>query len=208
MAVTPYNVIQGPGRLFVAPYPVTGIDDYLTTDPATLPVGAPFVDVGGTTGGITVEVDETIGNITVDQILDPVGGRTTARTLQVTTTFMETDVANLRLAMNGATSTTETDGSGDTPAYIGFDLNTQTSATQPLYSTIIVDGWGATTAGGVATTRRFIMQKVLSAPKVSQKFNMADQATVAVTFTAYYVSSSISPFSLRESTTGSTSDNS
>lgn len=205
MAVTPYNVIQGPARMFVAPYPVANIDNYLTADPSVTPVLSSdgFVDVGGTTGGVTVELDETIGNIVVDQILDPVGGRTTARTIQVTTTFMETHVANLQLALNGGTSTNNQTGDN----YIGFDLSTQTSATQPLYSTIIVDGWGATVQDTSApTTRRFVMQKVLSAPKISQKFNMADQATVAVTFTAYYVSPTISPFSLRESTIGATTD--
>lgn len=196
MAVTPFNIIQGPAQLFVAPFGTSLTSYYPSINPNSVAVTSPFVDAGGTTGGVTVEVDETLTDIKVDQLLDPVGARTTARTIQVVTTFMETEISNLQLALNGASGATVTSGTG----WQQLDLTTTTSATQPTYCTLIVDGWAPTLSAGTASKRRFIIQKALSQPKISQKFDMANQATVAVTFTAYYVSSAVSPFSILDGT--------
>jgi hypothetical protein len=193
MAVTPFNISQGPGQLFVAPFG-TSVAAYLGSNPGSVPVAGPFVDAGGTTGGITVEVDETLSDIHVDQLLEPVGARITARTIQVTTTIMETEQSNLLTTLNQAA--TVTTGTG----WSELDLTTTTSATQPTYCVLIVDGWAPTLSGGGAAKRRFIVQKALSQPKISLKYDMANQATVAVTFTAYYVSSSTSPFSIVDQT--------
>lgn len=196
MAVTPFNIIQGPAQLFVATFGTSVAAYYPNINPNSVAIGAPFVDAGGTTGGITVEVDETLSDIKVDQLLDSVGARTTARTIQVTTTLMETALPQLQAALNGTTGATVTSGSG----WQQMDLVTTTSATQPLYSVIIVDGWAPTLSGGTASKRRFIIQKALSMPKISQKFSMTEQATVGVTFTAYYVGASTSPFSILDGT--------
>jgi len=195
MAVTPFNIIQGPGTLYVAAYG-TSLAAYIGSNPGSVAVTSPFVDVGGTSGGITVEVDETLTNIQVDQLLDPVGARTTARTIQVTTTLMETSLTQLQVALNGTTGATLSSGTG----WQEMDLVTTTSATQPLYTSIIVDGWAPTLSGGTAAKRRFIVQKVLSQPKIAQKFAMDGQATCDVTFTAFYVSPGTSPFTIVDQT--------
>lgn len=196
MSVTPFNIIQGPATLYTAAYG-TSVSSYLGANPNSVAVTTPFVDAGGTSGGITVEIDETLTDIHVDQLLDPVGARITARTIQITTTMMENELTNLQLALNGSsTGASITSGTG----WQELDLVTTTSATQPTYSVIIVDGWAPTLSTGVAAKRRFIIQKALSQPKISQKFDMANQATTAVTFTAYYVSSSTSPFSIIDGT--------
>lgn len=195
IAVTPFNIIQGPAVLYAAAFG-TSVSAYLGSNPGSVPVASPFVDIGGTTGGITVEVDETLTDIHVDQLLDPVGARTTARTIQVVTTMMETEISNMQLILNGATGATVTSGTGWTE----LDLVTTTSATQPSYSVLVIDGWAPTLSSGAAAKRRFIVQKVLAQPKISQKFDMANQATVAVTWTAYYVSNSVSPFSIVDQT--------
>lgn len=194
MSVTPFNIIQGPATLYTAPWTSGGqpsIAAYVQHNPDSVSVTTPFVDVGGTTGGVTVEVDETLTDIHVDQLLDPVGARITARTIQVTTTMMETEISNLVTALNGTSTgaTVTTDGS----TYSELDLITTTSATQPTYCTVIIDGWAPTLTSGAPAKRRFIIQKALSQPKISQKFDMANQATVGLTFTAYYVSSSTAP---------------
>lgn len=199
MAITPFNVIQGPALVYVAPFG-TSLTSYIATDPATVPVATPFVGIGGTTGGVVVEIDETMSDIHVDQLLDPVGARTTARTIQVTTTMMETELSNLTLALNGAV--TSLSGTN----YTGISPTTTTSATQPTYSALIIDGWAPTLSAGGAATRRFIVQKVLSQPKISVKYDMTNQATVAVTFTAYYVSSATSPITILDSSSGAVND--
>lgn len=195
MAVTPFNIIQGPATLYTAVFG-TSLAAYLGSNPGSVAVSAPFVDVGGTTGGITVEIDETMSDIHVDQLLDPVGARVTARTMQVTTTLMETTLTQLQVAFNGTSGAVITTGTG----WSELDLTTTTSATQPTYSSLIIDGWAPTLSSGAAAKRRFVVQKVLSQPKVSQKFDMGDQATVAVTWTAYYVASGTSPFSIVDQT--------
>ena len=100
MSVTPFNIMQGPAVLYVAPYG-TSVATIIGHDPSAVPMSgvSGFVDVGGTTGGITVEVDETLTDIKVDQLLDPVGARLTGRTIQVTTTLMENTLANLQLVL-------------------------------------------------------------------------------------------------------------
>lgn len=204
MGVTPFNIIQGPAVLYTATFG-TSFAPYIGADPHNNPVSSPFTDVGGTTGGITVEVDETLTDIHVDQLLDPVGARITARTIQVTTTLMESTLANLQLTLNGSSTgaiiTNYTNANQ-------LDLVTTTSATQPTYSTLIIDGWAPTSSTtGAPYRRRFIVQKALSQPKISQKYDMANQATIAVTWTAYYVSSSgapgTGPFTIVDSTDGS-----
>ena len=181
--------------MYTAPFG-TSVATYLGANPNSVAVAGPFVDIGGTTGGVTVEVDETMSDIHVDQLLDPVGARTTARTIQVTTTIMETELTNLQTVLNGTTGATITSGSG----WQELDLVTTTSATQPTYSVLLIDGWAPTLSSGAAAKRRFIVQKALSQPKISMKYDMTNQATVGVTFTAYYVSSSTSPFSIIDGT--------
>jgi hypothetical protein len=189
MSVVPYNVVLGPATLYAAPFGTT-----FPTDASFLSVpSAPWTDVGGTTGGVSVDIDETITGIKVDQVLDEVGARVTARTISVVTTFMENQLANFSLALNQAT----TSGSGVATGgenYATLDMEGAASgATQPLYTSLIVDGWAPTLSTGAAARRRFTVAKVLSTPKISEKYDMANAATLAVTFTAYYVSSDVSP---------------
>jgi hypothetical protein len=189
MAVTPFNIVQGPAVITAASYGTSiPTDASMLTSPA-----ASFTDLGGTTGGITLEIDETIGDIKVDQIMDPVGGRITARTIQVTTTLMENTLSNFLLALNNAATVSTGTATGG-QNYSKLVPTTTTSAVQPLFTSLIIDGWGPTLATGQPAVQRMVLPKVLSQPKISQKFDMANQANVAVTFTAYYISPSIPPF--------------
>jgi hypothetical protein len=153
------------------------------------PPGAGWTDVGGTQGGIMGEIDNTYMEQVVDQVPLPVGGRLTKQAITVTTQLAEATLANLQLAMNGLISVSVQSG------YTTSDLQTATSATQPQYSTLIMDGWAPTTGTTeVSCRRRSIIWKVLSAGKATFAYEMDKNTVFNVTFTAYFVSSSVSPW--------------
>lgn len=188
--ITPGNLVQGPADVY---YGAFG-----TTEPADAAVGtapgAGWTGIGGTQGGVNFEVDNTYDQQTVDQLIDPVGARLTKRAIQVTFKIAEATLTNLNLAMNSLM----TQGSGT--GYSTSDPQTTTSATQPTYSALIVDGWAPALAGGGAARRRVIVRKVLSQAKVQLTYNMTGNAVYDITWTAYYVSPSIPPFHVVDAT--------
>lgn len=149
--------------------------------------GAGWTDIGATQGGVIVEVDNTYTPIDVDQLVDPIGARLTKRSIQVTFKAAETTLNNLNVAINSLL--TQASGSG----YATGDLQTTTSATQPTYSALIIDGWAPTLSSGAAARRRITVRKVLSQAKAQLAYNMQSNNVYDLTWTAFYVSPSISP---------------
>lgn len=192
MSVVPSNLTQGPATLYYAAFGTSAPADSAVTSPP----GAGFTDVGGTQGGVMLEVDLTYTDQTVDQLVDNVGGRLTKRTIQVTTQLAETTLANLQFATNQLLTLSPQSG------YSTADMLTTTSATQPTYATLIIDGWAPTTGTTEsACRRRIIVWKVLSQPKISLEYDMAKNGTYNTVFTAYYVSSGVSPIHVVDQTT-------
>lgn len=184
MSVTPANLVQGPATVWTGSYGTSApADSAVTSAP-----GAGWADVGGTQGGVMSEVDNTYTQQVVDQLVDPVGARLTKRAISVTTQLAEATLANLQLITNQLVTL------GVQSGYTTADLQTTTSATQPAYTTLIIDGW-APTAGTseIACRRRVIVWKVLAQAKVSLAYEMEKNAVYNVTWVAYYVSPSISP---------------
>ena len=78
---------MGPAILYTAPYGTTEpAYTAITSDPA-----APWTDVGGTADGTSVllEVQQTLTDIMVEQLVDPVGARVSKRVIQVTAALEE-----------------------------------------------------------------------------------------------------------------------
>lgn len=135
------------------------------------------------------EIDNTYMQQVVDQIPIAVGGRLTKQAITITTQLAETTLNNLNLSMNGLISITTQSG------YTTADLQTATSATQPQYYTLIVDGWAPTTGTTeAACRRRIIIWKVLSQGKATFAYEMEKNSVYNVSFQAYYVSGSVSPW--------------
>lgn len=185
MTVTAANILMGPGSLYYAPFGTT----YPADSAATVAAGAPsgFTDVGGTRGGLTLMVDQTIQDLTVDQIPDPVGGQMTGRKVQLQTELAETTLANLGLILNGLLTI------GTQSAYTTGDLVTTVNSFRPTYVSLIFDGWAPSLATGLPARERFNVFKALSTAKVQAKNDTKNQKTYGVTFTAYWVSPSQSP---------------
>jgi len=192
MAVNPSNVIQGPATIYWGNFGTTEPAD--TNAALVAAPGAGWTDMGATTGGVTVSIEHTYGQIKADQLVDSIGARLTGRVISVAMGLLEATLQNLLVAMNQAGNITTLAG------VTTFDPVTATSATQPTYTALLVDGWAPTLGTGAAARRRFIVRKLLSDVKASAKYDLTTQVTWDCTFTAYYVSPSIAPFHIQDQT--------
>jgi hypothetical protein len=179
MSVTATNVIMGPGTLYTGAFGATEPADAAVN---TTPQASAWTDLGGTDGGVKVGIDQTYTELQVDQIVDRLGSRLTKRDTMVSTNLAEPTLENLSVALNGGTAAS---GSG----FKSFEPDYATSATQPTYIAILVDGFAPS-----QKRRRIIVRKVLSTAKVDSEYTKDKQTFFPVEFTAHYVSSSIAPF--------------
>jgi hypothetical protein len=186
VAVTVANLTEGPGTLYTAPFGTTEpLDTALASAPA-----APWVDCGGTQGGVKLKVAQTYKELEVDQVVDIPGRRLTKREITIDTNLAEPTMANLKLSLNDGTVTTGTGTAGFEPAYA-------TSAVSPTYTALLLDGYAP---GGPQWRRRVVLRKVLSVEDVESAYQKDDQTFIPVTFSAHYVSASIAPFRVVDQT--------
>jgi hypothetical protein len=182
------NLVLGPARLYVAPFGSTEpTDASVTPNGPSSPPSSPWTDVGGTDGGVNLEVDNTYTDLAVDQLTMNVGARLTEMKMTVTAKLSEMTLNNLQTALNNIGITSS--GSG----YETLEIPVTSSATQPTYAGLIIDGWAPTLSTGAAALRRVIVRKVLSQVKATLSYDKKTQQALDVTFTAYYVSSGINP---------------
>ncbi len=188
MAVTATNLIQGPGTLY------TG--DFGETEPADTAVasapGGDWTDVGGTQDGVSLNIEQEYAELEVDQVVDIPGRRLVKRDMQVVTNLAEPTLDNLALVLNGGTL-----GSGGTggTAYESYEPDAATSATQPNYKALLFDGYAPN-----GKQRRVIVRKVLSIEPIETAYKKDEMTLFPVTFAAHWVSASIKPFKVVDST--------
>lgn len=183
MPITPYNLVQGPADLYVAPFGSAEPADSAATVVAG-PPGGVWVGVGGTDADVTMEIDVTVDDLKVDQIIDPVGGRVTERSITIKTQLREVTLTNMANALNSMVTTT-VNGSYSVQEPVGAS-----NATQPSYSALIFDTWAPTLSTGLPARRRIIVRKVLSKPKLQLVSGKGKNAMFDVTWQAYFVSNS------------------
>lgn len=185
MAVLVTNLTMGPGEIyygdFEAPEPADA--DVTKRIPETS-VSADWTDLGGTNGGVTLELSLDYTELEVDQIVDIVGRRLTKREMKINTSLAETTLVNLRLANNGG-DIDDTD-----PGYSTFEPKMDTSAATPEYIALIFDGVN----GGSSKRRRVLARRVLSVAGIGQEYSKDSQTLFPVEFSCHYVSTSIPPF--------------
>jgi hypothetical protein len=185
MSVTTTNLIMGPATLYSGAFGATEPAD--TAVNATPAVSA-WTDVGGTDGGVKLDIDQKYTELSVDQVVDRVGSRLTKRDIVLSTNLAEATLENLSLALNGGTAAS---GSG----FKSFEPNYATSATQPGYIAALLDGYSPG-----QFRRRVIVRKVLSTAKVGTEYTKDKQTFFPVEFTAHYISASIAPFKVIDQT--------
>jgi hypothetical protein len=193
MTITPYNLVQGPGDLYLAPFGTTEPLDSAATVAAGVPGGA-WAGVGGTDADVTMEVDVTYEDLKVDQLLDLVGARATERSITIKTQLREVTLTNMANALN-STVTTTVSGS-----YTVLEPVGASNATQPTYSALIFDTWAPTLSTGFPARRRIIVRKVLSKPKLQLISGKGKNAIYDCTWQAYYISATTQLFHLVDQT--------
>ena len=186
MAVTTTNLIQGPATLYTG---ATDATEPLDTAIGTAP-GAGWTDVGGTTDGVQLSIAQEFSELAVDQIVDVPGRRLTRRDLTLTTNMAEPTLENLASGMNLPSSAVTT-GTG----FKKLEPSSDTSATQPNYKALILDGFAPE-----QLMRRVIVRKVLSTANVDFAYQKDAQTVFTVTWSAHYVSPSIKPFAVIDAT--------
>lgn len=181
MAVTPDNLIQGPATLYRGVFgAVEPADSAINATPAA----SAWSDVGGTTDGVKLAIENTYGELEVDQIVDRVGSRLTKRQTSIETNMAEVTLDNLAYSLNGGTT-----ASGAT--YKSYEPNDDSSATQPAYSAVLFDG-----IAPQSFRRRVIVRKVLSVDSIELAYTKDKQTVLKVKLQAHYVSPSVKTYKI------------
>lgn len=189
MSATVTNLIQGPGTLYAAAVSTNEPTDATvnTAPPAT--GASAWLDCGGTLGGVELAIKRTYVELDVDQIIDVAGRRQTKREFTITTSLAEVTLANLALVSNNDTSATTG------AAFSAQEPGSGLSATQPIYTALIFDGFAP---GGFV--RRVIGRKMLQTAEVKIKYSPKDQTALSCSFDAHYVTNAIKPFKIIDQT--------
>lgn len=181
MAATVSNLVLGPASLYVADFGAAETGLVTLANLTTAPAG-PFRDVGATTDGVTLTIEQEYTELEADQVIDVAGSRLVKRNFTIETNMAELTLENLKVALNGGTVTTATGTTTYTPI-------TKPTSAEPSYLALVIDG---TAPSG--KPRRIIVRKALSTEGTEFAYNKEDQSVFSVTFTAHYVSDTVAPF--------------
>lgn len=176
MAVTITNLIQGPARLLIG--------DVGATEPtyADSADGVGFTDLGGTQDGVTLTVDLTFAELSVDQLVDVPGQTLVKRMAKIATNLAEATLENWALALNDAD-----------PVSSAFEPTYGSGAFTPTYKALLLRGIGPN--GG---PRDVVLRRALQIGSPGSAYKKDGQTLIPVEFSAHYVSSVIAPFKINE----------
>lgn len=187
MAVVTTNLVQGPATLYTGAFGATEPADSAVN---TTPQASAWTDLGGTQDGVKLAVNQTYGELDVDQITVRVGSRLTKVDFTIETTLAEATLTNLSLVLNGGTSAS---GSG----WASYEPLVTSSATQPNYIALLFDGWAP---GASPFRRRIIGRKMLSTDNIEVAYTKDKQTVYSAKWAGHYVSSAIAPFHVADQT--------
>ncbi len=183
MPVTVTNLLMGPGAIHHADFGATEpADADIANDIANTSVSGDWTDLGGTQGGVTLELNQEYTELEVDQIPDIPGRRRTKREFKVNTNLAEPTLDNFIVAANGGTKTTGAN-------FAAWDPDMDNSAEDPDYSALIFEGKAP------GDFRRWVVaRKTLNVATIGQEHTKDSQTVLPVEFSCHYVSSSTKPF--------------
>jgi len=180
-------LVQGPGTLYSGVFGVVvePADGAVNAAPVA---SANYTNSGLTSGGIQIVITQTYAELDADQIVDSPGRRITKREVTIGTQLAQPTLENLSLSLNGGTVATAS-------AYKTFDPLTAISATQPIYTALILDGWTPELNAG---NRRFIGRRCLSTDKITADYQKDKQTFFSVIFNLHYVDSTHALFHITD----------
>lgn len=178
------NVLTGPAQLWTQPY-VVGTPAALPAD--TVALGglwtSPWVAIGATKEGVTVDFNRQVTNIGIEEQLTPVDQRTTSAVFSFTAMLSEDTLESMQLAYGGGTITVTAAATG-TKGKKTLALHDELD-----YIAVGLESFAAPRAtgmtGGEVPWRRVLVPKVSSAAQVSTPYRRsATQRVYPVTFTS------------------------
>lgn len=183
MAVTVTNLTLGPGELWRGDFGATEpADSDIDNEISNTSVSASWDDMGGTQGGITLELNQEYTELEVDQVVDIPGRRLTKREFKINTNLAEPTLENYQLASNGGSITTGAN-------YRTYEPSMDNSGDTPDYAALVFDGFGPN-----SLKRRVIARRVLNVATVGQEYMKDSQLLFPVEFSCHYVSAATRPF--------------
>lgn len=178
MAVTSRNIFAGPVDVHVAVFGAAEVAD------ATEPLGAEWRDVGGTSGGVRMIINQTFADLEVDQVPEAVGSFPTGRDVRIATTMAESTLENWATAVNELAESVVTTAGTDS-----FEPSNLSTDSEPNYVAVCLTG-----AGPSGKRRRFYLRRALSVESVESDRTKTAQTGIPVTWRGHYVSPSIAPY--------------
>lgn len=176
------TLVMGPAALYIGAF---GALEPNVTAVGSIPDPLVWTDLGGTMGGVELEIEQQFKTIIFEQLPDTPFNRLEKRYLTIKTPLAETTLANLGLALNDTAGVT---GTVYTPSV--YD-----PATQLVYRSLIVDGWApGMTAFGRHKRRRVVVRKCLSVDNVTLSYTKDGQTIYNVTWSCHHVDGSTAPF--------------
>jgi hypothetical protein len=179
MPASATQLLVGPGELWTGLF---GATEPLDTAVATALDTEDWTSMGGTDGGVTVNVAREYMKLQMDQTLMSPGARLTGLDVTLATNLAEPTLENWKTALADAASSITT-GVG----FQAMDINgPDEPGSEPDYLAAIFRGRAP---GG--KRRLVIVRKALSLEEVEMEHKKDGQTFIPVTFGAFWVSSSI-----------------
>lgn len=188
MSVTATNLIQGPGYLYRGAFGATEPDD---TAVGTTPPSSSWTDVGATTDGVTLEIEQEFAQLRVDQLDEDVESRRTRHSFMINTNLAEPTLDNFAMILNSTTS------SGSGSGYESLSAGLATAGQFSTYSALIIDG----PADSSGDTRRFVGRKMLNTSNVSLAYTKDNMSVFSVSWRGHWVSDVIPSYKIIDEVT-------
>ncbi|MER5750619.1 hypothetical protein [Streptomyces sp. NPDC002088] len=185
MSVITTNLIQGPATLYSG---AAGALEPTDSAVNTTPAASAWTDLGGTQDGVKLSIDQTYSELEVDQITVRVASRLTKVDFTIETSLAEPTLENLSMSLNGGTAAS---GAG----WKSYDPNVSSSATQPNYFAVIMDGYAPN-----QFRRRVIGRRMLNTDSSELAYTKDKQTLIPIKLSGHYVSASIAPFHIVDQT--------
>lgn len=192
MATTVANLVQGPATLYIGTFDGTTTREPTNAAVNAAPAASAWTDLGGTSDGAEISIEQEYKELEVDQVVDIAGRRLVKRDMSVKTNLAEPTLQNLLYSLNDGTIAASGTGFSGTyePAFTD-------SATQPTYRALLLHGWAAGAGAGGQSKRRMVhLRKVLATDNVEFAYKKDEQTMFSVTWSIHYVSTSIAPFKI------------
>jgi hypothetical protein len=168
--ITTTNVLQGLADIFTGVFGAAEPANTAAVIDSTL-----WTFTGATDGGATLTLAQSYSNKMVDQVALPVGAELVTQEASVAVNLAEATLANLRRAMNAAAS-----------AGTSWELDSDVRNSDPNFCAVLLKGKAP---GGAP--RLVIVRRALSTANVGVPFKKDGLTVFPVTWSAYYVSTSI-----------------